>query len=74
MQNPHVWRATNCWEEGRKEHMRHFSQRQAHSKPLGFPGSSVGKESACRQETRLQSLGWGKSPEKEMVTHSSILA
>ena len=39
-----------------------------------FSGSSAGKESACVQETRVQSLGWGKSPEKEMANHSSILA
>ena len=26
------------------------------------------------QETRVQSLGWGDSLEKEMATHSSILA
>ena len=26
------------------------------------------------QETRVQSLGWEDLPEKEMATHSSILA
>ena len=26
------------------------------------------------QETQVQSLGWEDSPEKEMATHSSILA
>ena len=26
------------------------------------------------QETRVQSLGWADSPEKEMATHSSTLA
>ena len=37
---------------------------------MGFPHSSVGKES----ETRAQSLGWEDPLEKEMATHSSILA
>ena len=53
----------------------------------GFPCSSVGKESACSagdpgsikslpavQETRVRSPGWEDPLEKEMVTHSSILA
>ena len=26
------------------------------------------------QETRIQSLGWEEPPEKEMATHSSIIA
>ena len=33
-----------------------------------------GKESACNAETRGQSLGQEDSPEKEMTTHSSVLA
>ena len=38
------------------------------------PGNSDGNESATMQETRAQSLS-GKNPlEKEMATHSSILA
>ena len=40
----------------------------------GFPSGSVGKESACN----VGDLGWipglARSPEKEMATHSSILA
>ena len=39
-----------------------------------FPCSSVGKESASVQETRVWSLGWEDPLEKEMATHSSILA
>ena len=39
-----------------------------------FPGSSVGKESACNAETSIQSLGEEDSLEKGMATHSSILA
>ena len=40
----------------------------------GFPGSSVSKESPPMQETRVQSLGLEDPLEKEMATHSSILA
>ena len=39
----------------------------------GFPGSSDSKESACRQETRIRSLGWEDPLEKGMATRSSIL-
>ena len=39
-----------------------------------FPGGTDGKESACSVEDRVWFLG-GKDPlEKEMATHSSILA
>ena len=47
---------------------------------MGFLGDSAGKESACqcrRHETTslmLQSLDWEDPMEKEMATHSSILA
>ena len=46
---------------------------------MGFPDGSVGKESACSageclQWTQVQSLRWEGPLEKEMVTHSSILA
>ena len=37
---------------------------------LGFPGGSDGKESACN----AGDLGWEDPLEKEMATHSSILA
>ena len=42
--------------------------------PLGFPHSSVGKEFACKQETRVWFLGWEDPLQKEMATYSSILA
>ena len=38
----------------------------------GFPGGSVGKEPM--QEIWVRSLGWEDPLEKEMATHSSILA
>ena len=38
-----------------------------------FPGGSVVK-SPAKQETRVRSLGWEDPLEKEMATHSSILA
>ena len=41
---------------------------------MGFPCSSVGKESACSAEIWVQSLGWEDPLAKEMATHSSILA
>ena len=41
---------------------------------MGFPCSSVGKESACSAGDLGSSLGWEDPLEKEMATHSSILA
>ena len=40
----------------------------------GFPGGSVIKNPPAVQETQVQSLGWEDPLEKEMATHSSILA
>ena len=40
----------------------------------GFPGGSEGKASLCDAETQVRSLGWEDPLEKEMATHSSILA
>ena len=40
----------------------------------GFPGGSVGKESACNAEDLVQSLGQEDPLEKEMAIHSNILA
>ena len=41
---------------------------------MGFPCGSVSKESACNVETWVQYLGQEDPLEKEMATHSSILA
>ena len=41
---------------------------------MGFPGGSVGKESPAMQETWVQTLGQEDPLEKEIATHSSILA
>ena len=41
---------------------------------MGFPGGSVGKESACNVETLVQFLGQEDPLEKAMATHCSILA
>ena len=41
---------------------------------MGFPGSSAGKESTCNVGDLGLSLGWEDPLEKEMGTHSSILA
>ena len=42
--------------------------------PGGLPGGSVVKNQSVRQETWVRSLGWEDTLEKEMATHSSILA
>ena len=42
--------------------------------PQGFPGDSVGKESVCNTGDPSSIPGWEDPPEKEMETHSSILA
>ena len=41
---------------------------------MGFPGMSVVKILPTTQETRVRSLGQEDPLEKEMATHSSILA
>ena len=41
---------------------------------MGFPGSSVGKESACNAEDMGSIPELGRSPGEGMATHSSILA
>ena len=40
----------------------------------GFPPGSVVKNRPAKQETRVRFLGWEDPLEKEMATHSSILA
>ena len=40
----------------------------------GFPSGSEVKHLPAMWETRVQSLGWEDPLEKEMATHSSILA
>ena len=41
---------------------------------MGFPGNSVIKNLPAVQEMQVQSLGQEDPLEKEMATHSSILA
>ena len=41
---------------------------------MSFPGGSEVKNHVPVQETQVQSLGWEDPLEKEMATHSSILA
>ena len=38
------------------------------------PSGSMAKNPPAMQETQVQSLGWEEPLEKEMATHSSILA
>jgi len=42
--------------------------------PVGFPGYSMVTDLPAMQETQVQSLGLEDPLEKEMATHSSILA
>ena len=44
------------------------------NKFMGFPGGSVVKNPPAKQETQVQSLGQEGPLEKEMATHSRILA
>ena len=41
---------------------------------VGFPVAQVVKNLPAVQESRVRSLGWEDPLEKEMATHSSILA
>ena len=43
-------------------------------KSPGFPGDSLVKNMLAKQDTQVRSLGWEDPVEKEMATHSSILA
>ena len=69
----HLWLLPRAWEMvenwGRNLELfgvRHLSR--------GFSSGSYGKESACIQETRVQSLGREDPLEEGMAIHSSILA
>jgi len=48
--------------------------RKRPSFPPGIPGSSEVKASACKAGDPDRFLGWEDALEKEMTTHSSILA
>ena len=41
---------------------------------MGFPDSTVVKKLSAKQEAQIRSLGLEDPLEKEMVTHSGILA
>ena len=41
---------------------------------MGFPGGSLIKNLPAKQETWIWLLGWEDPLEKEMATHSSIVA
>ena len=41
---------------------------------MGFLGGAVVKNLPAKQVTQVQALGWEDPLEKEMATHSSILA
>ena len=58
--------------------MKTMSERNGHTVALlltvGFPGGSAEKNLPATQEMPVQSLGWKDPLEKEMATHSSVLA
>ena len=56
--------------------LKRLSSNSLSSIVFGFHGDSDGKESACHaiHKTWVQSLGWEDPLEKEMETHSSVLA
>ena len=63
------------WMNGAELGLRGFLWASANEK--GFPGGSVVKNLPATQElqeTQVRSLGWEDHPEKDMATHSSILA
>ena len=61
-----------------EEEINHISRKVFKNRSLcftrGLPGDSVGKNPPAKQEKRVQSPGQGDALEKEMTTHSSILA
>ena len=53
---------------------REFTKLNLNLAPVHFPGGSVVKNLLVMREMWIQSLGQKDPLEKEMVTHSSILA
>ena len=76
-----AWRIPGTWEPGglpsvgshRVGHNRSDLAAAAAMQIWGFPGGSNGKESAKARDS-IRSLGWEDPLEKEMATHSSVLA
>ena len=71
------WSGVRCTLGGWSTPTVNWNERQV--RLTGSPGGSVGKESACEagdclQETWVQSMDQEDPLQKEMVTHSSILA
>ena len=70
----HIWLLLSFSWVCYKEYLKNIVHLQY---PLGFPGGSSGKESAC--QTRVAGgtgliPGSKRSPEEEIATHSSVLA
>jgi len=73
-QNAKVLRSI-LWEgPGRQAHAGAAQSGKEGAPSFSFPGGSDGKESACNQDTWVQSLGQEDPLEKAMAAHSSILA
>ena len=66
-QRTHFW---HCWYFLCKTYLLTYKAKI----PVGLPCSSNGKESACSAGDQGSFSGWGRSLEKGMAIHSSILA
>ena len=55
-------------------HLLHFGCFLLNARYFGVKVAQMVKSPPATQETRVLSLGWEDSLEKEMATHSSILA
>ena len=70
-------RIRRVWEkEGQAWRRRYWKEAKYRKKAeaMGFLGDADSKESACVQQTQVQSLGQENPLEKEMATYSSMLA
>ena len=70
-------RIRRVWEkEGQAWRRRYWKEAKYRKKAeaMGFLGDADSKESACVWQTQVRSLGQEDPLEKEMATHSSMLA
>ena len=72
MRRKFIWRHFDL--PATKSYMHFFKIYNNSIRKLGFPGVSDRKESACNVGNLGSIPGSGRSPEKEMATHSSTLA
>ena len=73
-QNANMLRSIPWEGPGRQAHGGAAQSGKEGAPSFNFPGGSDGKQSACNQETWVQSLGHEDPLEKAIAGHSSILA